>query len=142
MSKPLSAVVDKWKANASNAQSSFTAGVQGTQVDVMGKAIAASADAVRNYTQSLTSGAWAAAINASGGTGNWKTRTVAKAANYSTGINANVDKFQAAMSKLLPAMDSIVGSLPARQPGNVSANIERVRQLALALHARKGEFKG
>ncbi|MDE2472866.1 MAG: hypothetical protein KGL35_30145 [Bradyrhizobium sp.] len=142
MSKPLASVVNKWKTNSSGAQTAFTDGVQSTQIDVMGRAIAAGADAVRNYADSISSGRWANAIQASGGTANWKTRTVAKAGNYSTGITANADKFQAAMGKLLPAMDSIVGSLPARQPGNVSANIERVRQLALALHARKGEFKG
>lgn len=140
--KSLQGTVTKWRTNAGGAQTAFTEGVQATQIDVMGKAVAAAADAVRNYSDSITSGRWAAAINASGGTGNWKTRTVAKAANYGTGINAGADKFQAAMSKLLPALDSIVGSLPARQPGNVSANIERVRALAVALHARKGEFKG
>lgn len=142
MAKSLQATVAKWRQNAGGAQQAFTEGVQGTQVDVMGRAVAAAADAVRNYSDAVTSGRWAAGINASGGTGNWKARTVAKAANYGTGINAGADKYQAALSKLLPAIEGIVGSLPARQPGNVGANIERVRALAMALHARKGEFKG
>ncbi len=142
MAKSVAAVVSKWKTNAGGAQTAFTDGVQSTQVDVMGRAIAAAPDAVRNYNDALSSGRWAAAINASGGPANWKSRTVAKAANSGVGITAGAAQVQAAMGKLLPAMDSIVGSLPQRQPGNVSANIERVRQLALALHARKGEFKG
>jgi hypothetical protein len=142
MAKTLQTIVQKWRTNAGGAQTTFTEGVQNTQVDVMGRAIQAAPDAVRNFAEAITSGRWAAAINASGGTANWKARTVAKAANYGTGINAGADKFQAAMSKLLPAIEGIVGSLPPREPGNVNANIERVRALATALHARKGEFKG
>lgn len=142
MAKSAAATVQKWKQNASGAQQAFTDGINSTQIDVMGKAIAAAGDAVRNYADALSSGRWAAAINASGGTANWKTQAAKKAGNYGTGIAAGEEKFARAMGKLLPAIDGIVGSLPARQPGNVGANVERVRQLALALHARKGEFKG
>lgn len=142
MAKNLQTTVSKWKTNAGGAQSAYTEGVQSTQIDVMGRAIAAGPDAVRNYSDAWASGRVAAAINASGGTANWKTRTVAKAGNYGTGINLGADKFQSSMSKLLPALDGIVGSLPARQPGNVNANLQRVAGVALALHARKGEFKG
>jgi hypothetical protein len=142
MAKGVQASVAKWRQNAGAAGETFKEGVQNTQVDVMGRAIAAAPDAVRNFSDAITSGRWAAAINSSGGTANWKARTVAKAANYGTGINAGADKYQAAMGKLIPAIEGIVGSLPPRQPGNVSANIERVRQLAVGLHARKGEFKG
>jgi len=142
MAKSLQSVVTKWKSNAGGAQQAYADGVNSTQVDVMGRAIQAAPDAVRNFTEAITSGRWAAAITASGGTANWKAMTAAKVGNYSTGIQAGADKYQRAMSKLLPAIDSIVQSLPARQPGNVSANVQRVAQLALALHARKGEFKG
>jgi hypothetical protein len=142
MTKSVQSTVAKWKNNAAGAQTAYTEGVTSTQIDVVGRAIGAAADAVRNYADSVTSGRWAAALNASGGTANWKSRTVAKAANYGTGIQAGADKFATAMGKLLPAIEGIVSSLPARQPGNVGANIERVRALALALHARKGEFKG
>lgn len=142
MAKSLQTVVGKWKQNAGGAQQTYSDGVAATQVDVMGRAIAAAPDAVRNFSEAITSGRWAAAITASGGTANWKTQTAKKASNYSTGINAGEQKFQAAMGKLLPAIEGIVASLPARQPGNVAANVQRVAQLAQALHARKGEFKG
>lgn len=142
MAKSLQATVARWKSGGAGAQAAYTEGVTSTQIDVMGRAIAAGPDAVRNYNDAWASGRVAAAINASGGTANWKTQTVKKAANYGTGIANGADKFQAAMGKLLPAIDGIVSSLPARQPGNVQANLQRVSQLALALHARKGEFKG
>lgn len=142
MAKTLASTVNKWKTNSSAATQTYADGIQSTQIDVMGRAIAAAPDAVRNYNEALSSGRWAAAINASGGTANWKSQSQKKSANYGVGIAAGADKFQAAMGKLLPAIDGIVSSLPARQPGNVQANIQRVAQLATALHARKGEFKG
>ena len=133
----------KWQTNAGAAAPAYEAGIQGTTVDVMGRAIAQAPAAVRNYSQNLTSGAWAAAINASGGTANWKSQAVAKSGNYSTGIQAGSAKAQAAFNKLIPAIDSIVQGLPARQPGNVAANVQnRVLGLATALHAQKGNFKG
>lgn len=142
MAKSLQATVAKWQTNAGSAAPAYEAGIQNTSVDVMGKAIAAGAAAVANYANAWSSGRVAAAINASGGTANWKAMSVAKSGNYATGINAGLPKFQRSMGVLLPAIEGIVQGLPARQPGNVAANIQRVSQLALALHARKGEFKG
>lgn len=142
MAKSVQQVVQKWTTNAGGAQQSYIDGINSTQIDVMGRAAAAGAAAVRNYADAWSSGRVAAAINASGGTANWKSQSQKKAANYGVGITAGTDKFSAAMGKLLPAIEGIVTSLPARQPGNVQANIQRVSQLALALHARKGEFKG
>lgn len=142
MAKSVQATVERWKSGGAGAQQAYTEGVSGTQIDVMGRAIAAGPDAVRNYNDAWASGRVAAAINASGGTANWKAQTVKKAGNYGTGIAQGADKYQRAISKLLPAIEGIVSSLPPRQPGNVSANLQRVSQLALALHARKGEFKG
>ena len=143
MAKTAAQTFQKWQTNASSAAPAYEAGIQSTSVDVMGRAIAQAGPAVANYSQSITSGRWAAAINASGGTANWKAQSVAKSANYSTGINAGSAKAQAAFNKLIPAIDSIVSGLPARQPGNVAANVQnRVLGLATALHAAKGQFKG
>lgn len=142
MAKSLQATVARYKASAGTAQQAYTDGIASTQIDVMGRAIAAAPSMVRNFNDSVASGRWQNAINASGGTANWKAMSQAKANNYGTGVAAGEAKFQSAMSKLLPAIDGIVSSLPARQAGNVQANLQRVSALALALHARKGEFKG
>ena len=142
MAKSVADTVARWKAGAAGAQAAYTAGVQNTQIDVMGKAAAAGADAVRGYADAWASGRVAAGIQAAGGTAGWKAATVAKAANYGTGVNLGGDKFARSMGKLLPALDGIVAGLPARVPGNPGANLARVSGVVMALHARKGEFKG
>lgn len=142
MAKSVQATVDRWKNSAGAAQTAWQEGVQGTTVDVMGRAIAAAPAAVQGFTEAITSGRWARAITASGGTANWKSKATAKAANYSTGIAAGSDKFQASMSKLLPALESMVSSLPARGPAGSPQNKARVISMIDALHARKGDFKG
>jgi hypothetical protein len=132
----------KWKQNAGGASQAFADGVANTQKDVVGNAIRNAGAAVQNYSQAITSGRWAAALNAVGNAG-WKAATAAKAGNYTTGINASEQKFANAMNKLIPFIESQVSSLPARQPGNVAANVQnRVLGLATALHAAKGQFKG
>ena len=140
--KSVAQTVSRWSTGASGAQQAYTDGINGTSVDVMQRAVAAAPAAVRNYTAALTSGRYAAAVNNSGGTANWKAQAVKKAGNYGTGIANGTDKFQSAMTKLLPFIESTVAGLPARQPGNVQANIQRVAQLATALNAAKGQFKG
>ena len=132
----------KWSTNTAGAQTAYTDGVQGTSVDVMGKAIAAAPQAAANYAQSISSGAWARAIQASGGTANWKAMTVAKAGNFSTGVSVGTPKYAAAAQKLYPAIEQIVNGLPARQAGNLGVSLARVQGLMTALHAQKGNFKG
>lgn len=140
--KSVQSTVARWQQGAQGAQQAYTDGIQGTQIDVMGRAVQAAPAAVRNYTDTMTSGRYAAAVASSGGTANWKAQAVKKASNYGTGVAQGADKFASSMNKLLPAIESIVGSLPPRQPGNVQANLQRVSGIALALHARKGDFKG
>lgn len=141
MAKSLQQTIDRYKSGTAGAQSAYEAGIDGTQVDVMGRAIAAAPDAVRGYADAVTSGRWAAAINASGGTQNWKAMSKAKSANYGVGVNAGLPKFQAAMGKLLPFIEQTVAGLPARQPGNMAVSLARVQGMMTALHGAKGQFK-
>ncbi len=140
--KTAAQAVDRWKNGAATAQASWLTGVQGTTVDVMGRAVNAIPAAIQGYTQSLQSGAYARAVAASGGTANWKTKAEAKAGNYTTGINAGADKFSNAIGKIMQAMPGIVNSLPARGPAGSVQNEQRVVALTRALHAQKGSFKG
>lgn len=140
--KSLQQTVARWNTGASGAQQAYTDGINNTSVDVMGNAVRASAAAVRNYTLSHTSGQYAAAVASSGGTANWKAQAIKKAGNFGTGVSQGQDKYQAAMGRVLPFIESTVASLPARQPGNVQANVQRVLILATALHNAKGQFKG
>jgi hypothetical protein len=142
MAKSVQQTIDRYKAGTAGAQTAYTDGVQQTTVDVMQRAIAAAPSAVQNYAASIASGAWAAAINASGGTSNWKAMSVAKAANYGVGVQAGLPKFQAAMGKLLPFIEQTVASLPPKQSGNLAVSLARVQGLMTALHNAKGQFKG
>lgn len=141
--RSLQDTVTRWEQNAAGAQGAYTSGIQGTQIDVMGRAIASAAVAVRQYAAVVGGPAWPAAIQASGGTANWKSQSIAKAGHFGTGIADGKQKFATAMGKLLPALEQITAGLQPRQPGNIAANVNnRVLAIDQALHARKGEFKG
>lgn len=132
----------RWQAGAAQGQQSWLTGIQGTTVDVMGRAVQAIPAAIQGYTASLSSGAYARAVAASGGTANWKQRSEAKASNYATGIAAGSSKYDSAIQKIMQAMPGIVNSLPARGPVGSPQNEQRVIALTRALHASKGSFKG
>jgi len=142
MAKSAAQWATRWQAGAGAAQGAYTDGIQSTTVDVMGRAVAAQSAALAGYTASLSSGAWARAIQSSGGTANWKAKSQAKAANYGVGIAAGASAYAAAAAKLAPFIEQTVAGLPARVPGNPQANLQRVAGLVMALHANKGAFKG
>lgn len=132
----------KWATNAGAASQTWVEGIQNTNIDVMGRAIAAKGAAAANYQRVMTDGTYEKAVQASGGTGNWKAKTEAKSGNYSTGIQAGAAKQASAIAKILAAEQQIVASLPARVPGNPQANLARVQGVVMGLHARKGTLKG
>lgn len=130
----------RWKQNAGAAQQTWVDGIQGTTVDVMGRAIAAAPVAAQRFAAVVADGTYARRVQASGGTANWKSKTEAKAGNYSTGINAGADKQAVAIGKILNALGPIVQSLPARVPGNPQANLARVSGVVMGLHAKRGQL--
>jgi hypothetical protein len=132
----------KYAANAGAAGPAWLAGINNTTVDVMGRAVAAIPAAIAGYTQSLQSGAYARAVQASGGTANWKTMSDAKSANYAVGVQAGLPKFNIAIGKILSAMPGILNGLPARGPVGSAQNYARSAAVGQALHAQKGAFKG
>lgn len=132
----------KWAANTAGSAGAWLQGIQGTDVDVMGRAVQQGQAAVAGYTASITSGAYARAVQASGGTANWKAKSEAKQANFAVGVAAGANKQANAMNKLMGALPSIVGSLPARGPAGSPQNYSRSAAVGQALHARKGDFKG
>lgn len=142
MAKTVQQVVDKWATNAGNSQTAFTDGVQNTTVDVVGRAVAQEAALLANFTNSVTSGRWAAGLTASGGTANWKAKTVAKAQNYGTGITAAKGKFQSAMTKLLPYIQQGQAMIDAMPAGNIGASKARATAWIDYMAAGKGQFKG
>jgi len=131
----------KYQQSAGSAQQTWLTGIQGTTVDVMGRAVNAIPAAIQGYTQSLQSGAYARAVAASGGTANWKQQAEAKAANYGVGINAGFNKFQNSIGLIMNDMPGIVNSLGPRGPVGSPQNYARSAAVGQALHANKGKYK-
>jgi|SRR5665213_86329 len=132
----------KWAQNTGASAPAWVAGIQSTTVDVMGRAVAQIPAAIAGYTASLSSGAYAKAVQASGGTANWKAKAEAKQSNFLTGVTAGASKQESALTKIMAAMPGIVSSLPARGPAGAPQNYQRSAAVGTALHARKGDFKG
>ena len=132
----------RWQQNTAGATQTWLDGITNTNVDVMGRAIAAKSVAAQNFAKVMSDGSYEKAVQASGGTPNWKNRTEAKQGNFATGVAAGKDKQLSAITKILAAEQQIVSSLPARVPGNPQANLARVSGVVLGLHARKGTLKG
>lgn len=140
--KTAAQAASRWQTNASGAQQAYSDGVQQTQVDVVGRAVAQAGAMIQGVQQAVTSGRWQAGLQRVGNAG-WKAAVAKKASNYGTGIAAGSDKYAAAAAKLIPFLESQTASLPARVPGDVAGNINRrLLPLAQSLHQAKGQFKG
>lgn len=142
MAKSVQQVVDAWAGSAGAAQTKFTQGVESTQVDVVGRAIAQQGVLLANFSESVTSGRWARGLTESGGTANWKSKTVAKAGNYSTGIQAGKDKYARAAAKLMPYIESGRQQIHQMPKGNIGASKARASAWIDYMAAGKGQFKG
>lgn len=126
-----------WTGSQARAQTAFVAGVQGTQKDQAGLAVAAQARLVQGFMDAVNSGRWARGVQR-GGTAYWKQQTEAKANNYGTGFGAGATNFSTAIGKILAAESQIVASLPAR--GDINANLQRANAFALSMHQLKGSL--
>lgn len=121
MAKSVQQVVEKWATNAGGAQGAYEQGIQGTEIDVVGRAIAQQSVLLANFTRAVSSGLWARRLTEAGGTAGWKSKTIAKASNYGTGIAAGKDRFSSAMSALLPYIYAGRGQVSAMPKGTVAA---------------------
>lgn len=111
---------DRWESQAAGAQGRYTEGVQGTQIDVAARAIAQQNVMLQNITRAITSGLWARRITESGGTANWKQKTVAKASNYGTGIAAGKGRYLESAQKLYPYIQQMQDSIRQMPRGTLA----------------------
>lgn len=132
----LATTVQRWRDSASAGQQRYTEGVQATQVDVVGRAIAAQPKLLSGFTAAVTSGRWARRLQERGTQG-WKTATVAKAANYAVGIAAGESEYQRAMQTWLPIIDSAAASVQSMPNTSFQDSIARMTAFATALHNAK-----
>jgi len=132
----LATTVSRWQSSASSAQTRFTEGVQATTKDPTALAVAAQAKLLAGFNDSVNSGRWARNLQAVGGAG-WKSATVAKANNYSTGIAAGVNKYQSAMQTWLPIIQSAAQQVQAMPNNSFADAVNRSVQMQTLLHNAK-----
>ena len=132
----LQQTVDRWTQSAGVATTRYTEGVQGTTVDVVGRAIANQAGLLNNFNAAVQSGHWANRLSAVGTSG-WKQATVAKAANFGVGLQAGAPKFQAAMQTWLPLIQGAAQQVKSTPATTFQARLQRASDFATLLHNAK-----
>jgi len=124
-----------WTGSAGRAAADYSQGVQNYNGDWAGATVRQQAVMQTNWLASLNT--WAAHVQAVG-TAGWKTATVNKVANYSTGFQAGAQNYATASAKIISALNTIVPNLPAR--GTYEQNKIRSTTLMDALHAQRGQL--
>lgn len=126
-----------WQASAGRAGADWQAGVEGFTGDWAGATTRQKTAWIQGLADAQARGSWENGINRVG-TAGWKSRTVAKAANYTTGFAAGAQRQAAAAAKIQAALANIVPSLPAR--GTFEQNKVRATTLMDNLHALRGQL--
>lgn len=137
MAKSVQATQQNWAASGPRAQSAWTAGVEAFTGDWAGATTRQQATMLANLNDAVNSGRWAQGVNAVG-TNGWKQATVASASNYANGFSKGAANYNAAAAKFMPAIANGVAGLAPR--GDIYANLDRSRALALYLHGLKGSL--
>lgn len=132
----LATTVQRWRESSAQGQARYAEGIQATQVDVVGRAIAAQPKLLTNFQQAVTSGRWARGLS-DRGTAGWKAAALAKAGNYATGIAAGADDYQRAMQTWLPIIQSAAASVQAMPNGSFQDSLNRMTAFATQLHNAK-----
>lgn len=126
----------RWVDSASIGQQHYTEGIQASQVDVVARAIAAQPKMLANVTQAITSGRWARGLQ-NRGTAGWKAAALAKAQNYSVGVQAGKGNYDAAMQTWGPIIDSAAASVHSLPNATFQDSIARMTSFATQLHNAK-----
>jgi hypothetical protein len=132
----LQQTVDRWASSAAGAEQKFKDGISGTTVDPTQLAIAAQGKLVAAFNESVSSGRWARNL-AQAGKQKWQTNSLNKSSNWTTGISAGKDAYQAAMQVWLPIIDGIAQNVRAMPNNSFGDSIARMTAMATQLHNAK-----
>jgi hypothetical protein len=134
-----SAIVDaqtaaqRWTQSAGAAQQRYTEGVQATTKDPTQLAIAQQAKLQNNFVAAVSSGKWSRALARVGAAG-WKAAAVAKANNYSTGINASQQKYMDAIGPVLQVEAQLQQQLQSMPSTTIQDSVNRAAFWINGLH--------
>lgn len=123
----------RYVAGASAGQQRFVEGVQNTTKDPTALAIAAQQKMLTNVTTAITSGKYARNLSRVGKAG-WQAATVAKAANYSVGIQAGAQKYEQAIGPVLSQIASLQSQVNSMPNASFQDSINRMIAFSTGLH--------
>lgn len=123
----------RWTQGAAQGQQRFVEGVQNTQKDPTALAIAQQNKMLANVTQAITSGRYARGLSRVGKSG-WQQATVAKASNYSTGIQAGAGKYEAAIGPVLSQIASLQQQISSMPSATFQDSVNRMVAFSTGLH--------
>ena len=129
-----SQVADKWATNTSNAQQAFKDGVNSVTTSPTSQAALAGDRMVQGVQQAVSSGRWAAALNAVT-LDSWKQSMLSKgAARISGGVQAAKPKMTAFMTSWLPYEAALSQRIQAMPKGTLADSQARANA-AIAYNA-------
>lgn len=138
--KSLQQTVDRWKASTALGSQAYLDGVAATDIDVIGRAIAALPQAAANYAQAVNSGLIARRLQAVGTQG-WKQAVAAKGgANWTNGVQNGGAKFASKMQAVLQVEAGLQQQIQSMPSGTPAANDQRM--LAWANGMRQAKANG
>ena len=123
----------RYVAGASAGQQRFVEGVQNTSKDPTQLAVAAQQKMLTNVTAAITSGKYARNLSRVGKAG-WQQATVAKAANYSVGIQAGASKYEQAIGPVLTQIASLQSQIASMPNNSIEDAIARSAAFQRGLH--------
>jgi hypothetical protein len=124
---------ERWAGSAGVAQQRYTEGVQSTNVDVVGRAIAQEAKLLSNFQTAVTNGRWRRALGRVGTQG-WKSAAVAKAGNFATGLSAGKQKYLDAIGPVLAVEAQLQQQIDAMPNATIQDAINRSAAWQMGLH--------
>jgi hypothetical protein len=134
VAKTLEQVVSKYGTNAGSSQGAYEDGIRNTTVDPTALAAANQAGYLAGVQGSVN--LWRANL-LKAGKQKWLDKSIAKAGNYGTGIQAAIPDYQAAMQTWLPIIQSTAAAAKAMPGGTLAQRLQRSNYLATTLYNRK-----
>lgn len=123
----------RWVQAAGSAQQRYVDGVQSTQKDPTQLAIQAQPKLIQNFNAAVNAGRYQRGLAAVGKAG-WQSATVAKANNYSTGINASEQKFLAAIGPVLQYEAQLQAQIASMPNNTLQDSIARMSAWATGMY--------
>ena len=133
--KPLDTIVQKWTRVTPQRQDDYRTGVQNPRVSWTTATTAAENSWGAGVQAAIANNTWIRGIRAAGDT-KWQNGCLTVGVQrWAQGVSAAGDRYRAGFSPYAGEIARI--QLPARGAKGDPANIERVRAIATALHAKK-----